>query len=123
MKNTSVKYWTLRQLRTLMKGESIVDLQEFSKRVQAVIREREEEEAMRLLEEEERAAKIEEVMKMLQDNGLSINDLKPPKTKAEKKYEYPVGAETKTWSGKGPMPKALQKLLGEGKTLEDFLSK
>ncbi|ENI4488048.1 H-NS histone family protein [Vibrio fluvialis] len=121
MKEFTLKQFNARQLRNLMKGASLEDILAFNDRVQNAIKERQDEEELKRLEQEEREKKIEEVMKVLELNGLTVNDLKPKKTDSDKKYEYPVDGGTKTWSGKGPKPAQLLALLNQGRKLEEFL--
>ncbi|MDE5179023.1 H-NS family nucleoid-associated regulatory protein [Vibrio fluvialis] len=121
MKDLTLKQLNMRLLRNLMKGASLEEITAFNERVQSAIQERQDEEELKRLEEEERAKKIEEVMRVLETNGLTISDLKPKRVEPEKRYEYPINGGTKTWSGKGPKPAALLALLESGRKLEDFL--
>lgn len=120
MSELNLKDYNLVLIRKLMKTASMEDIQVFNDCVQKVIQERQDEEELKRLEQEERNEKIAEVMKLIEQSGLSVDDLTPQPTKPEKRYRYTVNGKAKTWSGKGPKPQALQALLNEGRNLEEF---
>ena len=84
------------------------------------------------LQEEEAKARLDKIAKIKEDllsQGLTIEDLvsveTPKATKGRKfppKYRFTdENGQERTWSGQGARPRALQKLLDEGQSLESFL--
>ena len=79
-------------------------------------------------QEEEAKARLDKIAKIKEDL-LSIEDLvslEPAKVnkgrKFPPKYRFTdENGQERTWSGQGARPRALQKLLNEGRSLESFL--
>ena len=83
-------------------------------------------------QEEEAKARLDKIAKIKEDllsQGLTIEDLvslEPAKVnkgrKFPPKYRFTdENGQERTWSGQGARPRALQKLLDEGQSLESFL--
>lgn len=83
-------------------------------------------------QEEEAKARLDKIAKIKEDllsQGLTIEDLvslEPAKVnkgrKFPPKYRFTdENGQERTWSGQGARPRALQKLLNEGHSLESFL--
>lgn len=88
-----------------------------------------QEEEQALLEKQK---KLEEYRKMMEQDGIDIEEIMAVASKSDgrkkqnraprpPKYQFLDGNETKTWTGQGRMPKALQEALDEGKSLDEFL--
>ncbi|EFY07208.1 H-NS family histone-like protein [Succinatimonas hippei] len=83
-------------------------------------------------QEEEAKARLDKIAKIKEDllsQGLTIEDLVSVDTpKVNKGRKFPPkyrftdeNGQERTWSGQGARPRALQKLLNEGHSLESFL--
>ncbi|QDO84055.1 H-NS histone family protein [Shewanella psychropiezotolerans] len=105
----------------------IEDLKLFQDKLNALIDDREAQEAADLEMNAERNAQIDAIRKQMAELGLNTEDLdavKAPKKKREPrpaKYKIEVGGETITWTGQGRMPTVFKKELDEGFELSDFL--
>lgn len=86
--------------------------------------------------EAEKQAKIESVVAQVRENGLDVEMLiaslagtgggtsavaKSKREPRPAKYEYDDNGTTRTWTGQGRTPSAIQAELAKGKTLNDFL--
>ena len=75
----------------------------------------------------QRAVAIEQIRKIMADNGISTADLSPKRTdrasaaagqKVATKYRSEVMGET--WSGRGLQPRWLKAAIASGKSISDF---
>lgn len=86
--------------------------------------------------ESEKQAKIESVVAKVREEGLDVEALiaslsggasgtaSVTKSKREPrpaKYQFDDNGKSRTWTGQGRIPSALQAALSEGKSLDDFL--
>ena len=124
----------IRSLRAYARELTMEQLEEALEKLTVVVEERRdayEEEKAALAERE---AKLSEYAQMIAQDGIDLEDLiaalsGESKTKTRKKreprpakYKYTdVNGEEKTWTGQGRTPSAIQTLLDEGKSLDDFL--
>lgn len=119
----------IRTLRVLLREEiTIQDLEEFKDKILSVLEEKKEEEKMIAEKQKQQQEKLEEVKQILEQKGLTTEDLsaflnitevkeKKERKKAEPKYKFlDAQGNEKLWTGQGRTPKELV-----GKNLEDFL--
>ncbi len=124
----------IRSLRAYARELTMEQLEEALDKLTTVVEERrdayEEEKAANA----EREAKLSEYAQMIAKDGIDLEDLiqalsGETKTKTRKKreprpakYKYiDTNGEEKTWTGQGRTPSAIQTLLDQGKSLDDFL--
>lgn len=119
----------IRTLRVLLREEiSTKDLEDFKDKILLVLEEKKEEEKMIAEQQRQQQEKLEEVKQILEQKGLTTEDLsaflnitevkeKKERKKAEPKYKFlDAQGNEKFWTGQGRTPRELQ-----GKNLEDFL--
>lgn len=119
----------IRTLRVLLREEiSTQDLEDFKDKILLVLEEKKEEEKMIAEQQRQQQEKLEEVKQILEQKGLTTEDLsaflnitevkeKKERKKAEPKYKFlDAQGNEKFWTGQGRTPRELQ-----GKNLEDFL--
>lgn len=119
----------IRTLRVLLREEiTTKDLEDFKDKILLVLDEKKEEEEMIAKKQKQQQEKLEEVKQILEQKGLTTEDLsaflnitevkeKKERKKAEPKYKFlDAQGKEKFWTGQGRTPKELQ-----GKNLEDFL--
>ncbi|HHF4656146.1 TPA: H-NS family nucleoid-associated regulatory protein [Haemophilus influenzae] len=119
----------IRTLRVLLREEiSTQDLEDFKDKILLVLEEKKEEEKMIAEKQKQQQEKLEEVKQILEQKGLTAEDLsaflnitevkeKKERKKAEPKYKFlDAQGNEKLWTGQGRTPKELV-----GKNLEDFL--
>ncbi|HHF5602994.1 TPA: H-NS family nucleoid-associated regulatory protein [Haemophilus influenzae] len=119
----------IRTLRVLLREEiTTQDLEDFKDKILLVLEEKKEEEKMIAEQQRQQQEKLEEVKQILEQKGLTTEDLsaflnitevkeKKERKKAEPKYKFlDAQGNEKLWTGQGRTPKELQ-----GKNLEDFL--
>lgn len=119
----------IRTLRVLLREEiTTQDLEDFKNKILLVLEEKKEEEKMIAEQQRQQQEKLEEVKQILEQKGLTTEDLsaflnitevkeKKERKKAEPKYKFlDAQGNEKLWTGQGRTPKELQ-----GKNLEDFL--
>ena len=121
----------VRTLKKELKDFNSDELISMREKLDAVIESTLEQEAAYQEENRERLEKIELIKEMMQEAGLSAEDLatlqvKSKKTRAPRpaKYRFPDDKANdgfSEWTGQGRTPKALQSQLDEGKQLDDFL--
>ena len=120
----------IRSLRVLAKNESLELLESILEKLQLVISEKREELLKIQQEEKERQERIAKYKDLLKQEGITIDELaeilgaEVPRKKREArpaKYKYvDENGVTKTWTGQGRTPKAIQTKLDKGKSLSDF---
>ncbi|HHF5700510.1 TPA: H-NS family nucleoid-associated regulatory protein [Haemophilus influenzae] len=119
----------IRTLRVLLREEiTTQDLEDFKNKILLVLEEKKEEEKMIAEQQRQQQEKLEEVKQILEQKGLTTEDLsaflnitevkeKKERKKAEPKYKFlDAQGNEKFWTGQGRTPRELQ-----GKNLEDFL--
>lgn len=121
-----------RRLKAATQSLSVWDLESAHEKLGNIIAQRRDEEDMRLEQERERVQRIEQFKNMLEQEGLSVEDLiTPPSPKKSKKAsalppKYEViddDGQVIQWSGMGRYPKAIKNALANGKTLDDLAIK
>ena len=120
----------IRSLRVLAKNESLELLESILEKLQLVISEKREELLKIQQEEKERQERIAKYKNLLKQEGITVDELaeilgaEVPRKKREArpaKYQYvDENGVTKTWTGQGRTPKAIQTKLDKGQSLSDF---
>ena len=120
----------IRSLRVLARNESLELLESILEKLQLVISEKREELLKIQKEEKERQERIAKYKDLLKQEGITIDELaeilgaEVPRKKREArpaKYQYvDENGVTKTWTGQGRTPKAIQTKLDKGQSLSDF---
>ncbi|MCZ8812470.1 H-NS family nucleoid-associated regulatory protein [Escherichia albertii] len=126
---------TLRKFALSKDFEWLDDVKE---KLDALLSEAREEYELKKLEAEEREQKRLEALRFIEQLGFDVNSISEPvtvgglKTKRSKgksgvrkaKYRFTdENGKIKEWSGNGKRPLALNKLLDEGHSLEEYLIK
>ena len=120
----------IRSLRVLARNESLELLESILEKLQLVISEKREELLKIQQEEEARQERIAKYKDLLKKEGITVDELAEilgaeiPRKKREarpSKYQYvDENGITKTWTGQGRTPKAIQIKLDKGQSLSDF---
>ena len=120
----------IRSLRVLARNESLELLESILEKLQLVISEKREELLKIQQEEKERQERIAKYKDLLKQEGITVDELaeilgaEVPRKKREArpaKYKYvDENGVTKTWTGQGRTPKAIQTKLDKGQSLYDF---
>ena len=120
----------IRSLRVLARNESLELLESILEKLQLVISEKREELLKIQQEEKERQERIAKYKNLLKQEGITVDELaeilgaEVPRKKREArpaKYQYvDENGVTKTWTGQGRTPKAIQTKLDKGQFLSDF---
>nr|WP_314953151.1 H-NS family nucleoid-associated regulatory protein [uncultured Aggregatibacter sp.] len=120
----------IRSLRVLARNESLELLESILEKLQLVISEKREELLKIQQEEEARQERIAKYKDLLKKEGITVDELAEilgaeiPRKKREArpaKYQYvDENGITKTWTGQGRTPKAIQIKLDKGQSLSDF---
>ncbi len=120
----------IRSLRVLARNESLELLEGILEKLQLVISEKREELLKIQQEEEARQERIAKYKDLLKKEGITVDELAEilgaeiPRKKREArpaKYQYvDENGITKTWTGQGRTPKAIQIKLDKGQSLSDF---
>ena len=120
----------IRSLRVLARNESLELLESILEKLQLVISEKREELLKIQQEEEARQERIAKYKDLLRKEGITVDELAEilgaeiPRKKREArpaKYQYvDENGITKTWTGQGRTPKAIQIKLDKGQSLSDF---
>ncbi|WP_301098000.1 H-NS family nucleoid-associated regulatory protein [Otariodibacter sp.] len=122
----------IRSLRALARESSLEQLELLLEKVNTVVEEKREE--IRVLEAEEakRQESLNKYKELLAQDGISAEELvlllggslsgkkRESRSPRPPKYKFMDNGIEKTWTGQGRTPKALQKALDAGKSLEDF---
>ncbi|MDR5618021.1 H-NS family nucleoid-associated regulatory protein [Arsenophonus sp.] len=133
----SLKYFkslnNIRTLRAIAREMPLESLQEIHDKFNTVVDERREDENQARAQLEAHSQKIAKYIKLLEGEGLSLDDLVTAKTASKTsnrtkraarpaKFQYKdENGEIKTWTGQGRTPAVIKKALGEGKDMDDFL--
>ncbi|HGJ5876348.1 MAG TPA: H-NS family nucleoid-associated regulatory protein [Arsenophonus sp.] len=134
----SLKYFkslnNIRTLRAIAREMPLESLQEIQDKFNTVVDERREDENQARAQLEAHSQKVAKYIKLLEGEGLSLDDLvtakAPSKTSGRikraarpAKYQYKdENGEIKTWTGQGRTPAVIKKAMEQkGKKLDDFL--
>ncbi|MFP3036682.1 MAG: H-NS family histone-like protein [Arsenophonus sp. ER-BJ3-MAG3] len=134
----SLKYFkslnNIRTLRAIVKEMPLESLQEIHDKFNTVVDERREDENQVKAQLEAHSQKIAKYIKLLEGEGLSLDDLVTAKIPSKisshikrivrpAKYQYKDDSgEIKTWTGQGRTPAAIKKAMEQkDKKLDDFL--
>ena len=126
----------IRSLRVLAKNESLELLESILEKLQLVISEKREELLKIQQEEKERQERIAKYKDLLKQEGITVDELaeilgldvsekvngvSKKRSARPAKYQYvDENGATKTWTGQGRTPKAIQAQLDQGKPLSSF---
>jgi len=128
-------FGSIRTLRAQARGTSLEILEEILEKLTAIVEEKRHEEESGMKEREERKVKLNAIREQLLADGIDPQELlsnstPPSTTKKQKfsrsprpaKYRYTdEDGNEKSWTGQGRTPKAIQKAVDDGKSLDDFL--
>ncbi|WMY97031.1 MAG: H-NS family nucleoid-associated regulatory protein [Arsenophonus sp.] len=136
----SFKYFkslnNIRTLRAIAREIPLESLQEIQDKFNTVVEERREDENQEKAKLEAHSQKIAKYIKLLEGEGLSLDDLVTAKTSSSSKitdrtkralrppkYQYKnKNGEIKTWTGQGRTPTIIkQEIEKKGKKIDDFL--
>lgn len=119
----------LRSLRAAVNELGLELAEQALEKLQLVIAEKREADAAAIAEEKARQELIAKYKEELKANGISLTDLgaetaakvRKPRQPLAPKYKYTdENGETKTWTGQGRTPRAIQAALNAGKSLDSF---
>ena len=121
-----------RSLRAATKELTVEQLEDVLIKFTKIVDDRKEVEAAEQEKQQEKQAKMSEILLQLKENGISPEELMGltestvEKTKTKRgprpaKYAYDLNGETKTWTGQGRIPLPLQEVMNEKGTIEEFL--
>lgn len=124
-----------RRIKAALKVLPLAEAQLIKEKVAAAVAQLEEEAQDEIRAEEERKAKIQEVIAKAKELGISVSELagnatgttKPKGKRATSvvaaKYEWFIDGERHIWSGRGRMPVELRNRVEQGTALDSFLIK
>ena len=118
-----------RSLKAAAKELTLEQLEESLAKLNKIVEDRRADEEAYRAANEEKLRKLEEYKEMLKADGIDPAELLgSPVVETKKreprpaKYQYVDDeGETQKWTGQGRKPKAIQRALDQGKSLEDFL--
>ena len=124
----------IRTLRAQAREMPLETLEEILEKLTAIVEESRENVKAVSAQQQERNEKLSKYRKMLEEDGIDIDDLvthqgakETTKTKSKRQprpaiYQYKdTNGEQKTWTGQGRTPKPIASALANGKSLDDFL--
>lgn len=123
---------SLKQLRPIVHKQDLDWIKRVYDNIGTLLKEKEEAFELEKLEIEEQELKRQEMLKMLEEQGWTLEALMTPATANKRKrptssvkYQYiDKQGNITQWSGKGRMPFALKEIIEkENVSLEDFLVK
>lgn len=123
-----------RRLNAYLDKFDLDELRHFQNKVNEIVDERIAEETARQEAYKKKRQVIENLLSEAENMGVSRDDLiavantnagKPPETSkpVKPKYQFNDNGESRTWSGRGIMPRALRQAVDAGQPLESFLIK
>lgn len=119
----------LRSLRAAVNELGLELAEQALEKLQLVIAEKREADAAAIAEEKARQELIAKYKEELKANGISLTDLGAETAAKVRKQRQPLApkykytdenGETKTWTGQGRTPRAIQAALNAGKSLDSF---
>lgn len=128
MEDVLKKLTNIRSLRAMMREISLEAVQEIESKIITVANERREEEEAELQAKQQRNAKLNEYLAMMQEDGINPEDLisapaqsqKKPRAKRPAKYAWMEDGERRTWTGQGRKPSFIKDALEAGQSLDEF---
>ena len=119
----------LRSLRAAVNELGLELAEQALEKLQQAIAEKREADAAAIAEEKARQELIAKYKEELKANGISLTDLGAETAVKVRKQRQPLASkykytdengETKTWTGQGRTPRAIQAALNAGKSLDSF---
>ncbi|MBN6065047.1 H-NS histone family protein [Aggregatibacter actinomycetemcomitans] len=120
----------IRSLRVIARDLALEQLESILEKLQLVVTEKKEEILKTQQEENERQERIAKYKELLKQEGITADELaeilgsdvvRKKRDTRPAKYQYvDENGVTKTWTGQGRTPKAIQAQLDKGKSLSDF---
>ncbi len=119
----------LRSLRAAVNELGLELAEQALEKLQQAIAEKREADAAAIAEEKARQELIAKYKEELKANGISLTDLGAETAVKVRKQRQPLApkykytdenGETKTWTGQGRTPRAIQAALNAGKSLDSF---
>ncbi len=118
-----------RRLKSAVKELSTAQLEDIKDKLQAIIEEREVEEAAEKLENQERLDKIKKYREQMAADGIHPDELidissekSGRRNPRQPKYEvWNEAGERITWTGQGRMPNVFKARIESGESLDTFL--
>ena len=120
----------IRSLRVIARDLALEQLESILEKIQLVVAEKKEELLKVQQEESERQERITKYKELLKQEGITTDELaeilgsnvvRKKRESRPSKYQYvDENGVTKTWTGQGRTPKAIQVQLDKGKSLSSF---
>lgn len=120
----------IRSLRVIARDLALEQLESILERIQLVVAEKKEELLKAQQEENDRQERIAKYKELLKQEGITTDELaeilgsnvvRKKRESRPAKYQYvDENGVTKTWTGQGRTPKAIQVQLDKGKSLSSF---
>ena len=120
----------IRSLRVIARDLALEQLESILEKIQLVVAEKQEELLKVQQEESERQERITKYKELLKQEGITADELaeilgsdvvRKKRESRPAKYQYvDESGVTKTWTGQGRTPKAIQVELDKGKPLSSF---
>ncbi|WP_109077540.1 H-NS family nucleoid-associated regulatory protein [Aggregatibacter kilianii] len=120
----------IRSLRVIARDLALEQLESILEKLQLVVTEKKEEIQKAQQEENERQERIAKYKELLKQEGITADELaeilgsdvvRKKRDTHPAKYQYvDENGVTKTWTGQGRTPKAIQVQLDKGKSLSSF---
>ena len=120
----------IRSLRVIARDLALEQLESILEKIQLVVAEKKEELLKAQQEENDRQERIAKYKELLKEEGITTDELaeilgsnvvRKKRESRPAKYQYvDENGVTKTWTGQGRTPKAIQVQLDKGKSLSSF---
>ena len=120
----------IRSLRVIARDLALEQLESILEKIQLVVAEKKEELLKAQQEENDRQERIAKYKELLKQEGITTDELaeilgsnvvRKKRESRPSKYQYvDENGVTKTWTGQGRTPKAIQVQLDKGKSLSSF---
>lgn len=120
----------IRSLRVIARDLALEQLESILEKIQLVVAEKKEELLKTQQEENDRQERIAKYKELLKQEGITTDELaeilgsnvvRKKRESRPAKYQYvDENGVTKTWTGQGRTPKAIQVQLDKGKSLSSF---
>lgn len=117
-----------RRFKESVKELTTQQLIEVQEKLNAIVEDRKAADEALKEQEQAKLAQIEQLKSLIEEAGLSLDDLSSTPIKRERqpkppKYAITVDGEQVTWTGQGRMPKPIKAAIDNGASLESFLIK